>query len=528
MTESWDYVVVGSGLSALAFSALSARAGRRVLVLEAHDKAGGYGHTFTMGTGEDAAAFNAQLHYVWNCGPGGTVNSLLRKLELDETVTFNSYDPGGFDRMRMPGYALDVPYDHETLRERLVALFPDHAEPLGRFLAEVYATDKALGRLPRRPWGLHGLADLTGAAAKRLRWRKATLQDVFDHFALPKPAQTLLALQWPDFMLPPERLSFFAWVLLFAGYQRGAYYPTHHFASVIDALVRVIEGSGAVRLGHRVTGFVHEDGRIAGVEVEPVDEHFVATGPRAVIRAAETICNMDPRAAAELIGPEHFSRAVRRRLDYSYSHSNFMAYLQLEGIDLREHGFGRSNLFHTDEPDLNLCFERMLAGDYSRPSFAMTVPTLLTDDRVDAPEGVTLVELLTVADYRLFLDLKLSAPREYRRKKTEIYEAMVAVIERDYVPVFSQHVRAKMLGSPTTNRRFVGAPAGNSYGSHMTPAQMGPGRLTATSSIPGLHFCNASAGYAGFAGTLWTGSRLYEQLTGDPVLTGPHTLPRPS
>ena len=99
-----------------------------------------------------------------------------------------------------------------------------------------------------------------------------------------------------------------------------------------------------------------------------------------------------------------------------------------------------------------------------------------------------------------------------------IFEAILDVMERDYVPGIRDHIVFKMLGSPTTNDRYVNSPRGNSYGSNMTPAHMGASRLSWRSSVPGLYFCNATSGYAGFAGTIWTGSNLYEQLTGDTFL----------
>ena len=43
-----DYLIVGSGLSALVFAALMAKSGKKVQVLEAHEHPGGFGHTFTM------------------------------------------------------------------------------------------------------------------------------------------------------------------------------------------------------------------------------------------------------------------------------------------------------------------------------------------------------------------------------------------------------------------------------------------------------------------------------------------------
>ncbi len=518
-----DHLIVGSGLAGIAFGALMARTGRRVRVLEAHHHAGGYGHTFEFGKGDRRFRFNAQFHYVWNCGPGRTVDNFLRKLGLAGKVTFEKYDVDGFDRMRMPGYALDVPGDFDELARRLGNLFPRDAGRLADFVDEVRATELELDTLSAGD-GLLALLPRIPRLRRALRYRTSTLQDVFDRFALPREAQTLLALQWPDFMLPPCQLSFFAWVMLFAGYVRGAYYPTHHFEHVIDSLVGVIEDAGGeVLLGQQVTGFVVEGRRVVGATTEEVLESGEFTGRRDQHHATTVVCNMDPRRAAEMIGLDRFSRSVRRRLDYAYSPSNFMAYCAVEGIDLREFGFGRSNLFHTENPDLNDAFSAMYdRGDYARPSFAVTVPTLLSDDRSDCPEGTQILELLTVANYERFHALKIANARVYREKKLEIFDAMLDVLERHYVPDLRRHLCFKTTGSPTTNERYCLSPAGNSYGSDMTPRNIGLGRLDDRTSLEGFHFCNASSGFAGFAGTIWTGCRLYERLTGDPVHEGAH------
>ena len=520
-----DYLIVGSGLAGLAFGALMARSGRRVRILEAHYHPGGYGHTFSFGKNGRRFSFNAQLHYVWNCAPGRTVDNFLRKLGLGAEVTFAEYDRQGFDRMRMPGWALDIPNDFSLLARRLADLFPAAAGRLADFVEEVRRTEEELDALPQPATTLAVLARYP-KMRRVVRYRSATLQDVFARFALPLPAQTLLALQWPDFMLPPERLSFFAWVLLFAGYMRGAYYPTRHFEHVIDSLVRVIESSGGeVRLRRRVTAFLMNGERVCGARSEEMLESGEMTGHLEEHRAREVVCNMDPRRAAEMIGINRFSRAMRKKLMYEYSPSNFMAYCAVEGIDLRDHGFGRSNLFHTEDPDLNEAFRAMHErGDYSKPSFAVTVPTLLSEDGGDCPPGTQILELLTVADYRRFHALKIADARAYQKKKREVFDALLDVLERRHVPRLRQHLCFKMLGSPTTNERYCLSAAGNSYGSSMTPAQMGAGRLDHRTSLPGFHFCNASSGYAGFAGTIWTGCRLYEHLTGDSVHTGPHLV----
>ena len=46
MPAELDAIVIGSGMGGLTFSAIMAKAGKRVLVLEQHDQAGGCCHTY--------------------------------------------------------------------------------------------------------------------------------------------------------------------------------------------------------------------------------------------------------------------------------------------------------------------------------------------------------------------------------------------------------------------------------------------------------------------------------------------------
>jgi phytoene dehydrogenase-like protein len=507
-----NYLIVGSGLSALVFGALMAKSGKSVQILEAHEHPGGFGHTFTMAK---QYHFNAQLHYVWDCGEGHTVNRVLKKLGIDRDVTFERYDPNGFDHMRLPGYALDIPSDPDKLIQRLSALFPEHAAPIQGFVHEVQQVSQGIKCLspPIRP--LLILKHLPAAFAA-LRYYRSTLQDVFDQFALPQAAQTLLALQWPDFLLPPDQLSFYAWVILFTGYQAGAFYPTQHFEHVINSLVNIIETNGGqVLTDKEVTEFLLDGKTVKGVRA--IDRKTHQTHE---FFGKNVICNIDPQKAAKMIGIEKFSPAVRRRLDYDYSASNYMAYCVVKDLDLREYGFGPWNTFHSEAIDLNQAFKQMYEQhDFSQPSFAITTPTLLTQAKRDCPEDCQIIEFLTVANYDYFNQLHNTDRQAYNQKKEEIFETILDIVEKHYIPHIRKHLVFKITGSPTTNERFCWCPQGNSYGSSLTPKNMGLGRLNHKTSLKHFYFCNASSGYPGFAPTFWTGAMLYQRLSGAPLLT---------
>ncbi|MEO1123969.1 MAG: NAD(P)/FAD-dependent oxidoreductase [Cyanobacteria bacterium J06639_16] len=506
-----DYLIVGSGLSALVFGALMANAGKQVQILESHEHPGGFGHTFTMA---QKYTFNAQLHYVWDCGTGNTVNRVLKRLDLDQAITFERYDPDGFDHMRMPGYALDIPSDAATLIQRLSQLFPDHQKPIQQFIDEVQNVRAGLKILSPPVQPLELLKHL-GQATATARYVNSTLQDVFDKFKLPEAAQTLLALQWPDFLLPPNQLSFYAWVILFTGYQEGAFYPTQHFEAVINALVSVIENHGGrVLLNQEVVNFLVTDKTVEGVQAIDRLTHVTQD-----FTADTIICNMDPKKAAKMIGIEKFSKAICKKLDYDYSPSNFMAYCVVKDLDLRDYGFGKWNIFHTEHPNLNDAFDQMYdQNDFSQLSFAITTPTLLTDEHRDCPKDCQIIEFLTVANYDYFRELLARDRKLYNQKKAEILDHILDIVEAHYVPNLRDHLVFKITGSPTTNERFCSCPSGNSYGSSLTPKNMGLGRLNHQSSLKNFYFCNASSGYPGFAPTFWTGALLYQRLSGDVIL----------
>jgi all-trans-retinol 13,14-reductase len=506
-----DYLIIGSGLSALTFGALMANAGKTVQILEAHEHPGGFGHTFTMAK---KYRFNAQFHYVWNCGEGQTVNQVLKKLGLDQEVTFERYDPNGFDHMRMPGYAMDIPSEPAELVDRLSALFPTHAEKISQFINEVEKTGEGL-KIVAPPLKPIELLKHPQAAFSAIANINSTLQDVFDKFELPQAAQTLLALQWLDFLLPPNQLSFFAWVALFRGYQAGAFYPTQHFEDVINSLVKVIESHGGeVLLNQEVSNFRVTDKAVMGVAAMNRTTHQTAE-----FTGDTVICNIDPQRAAKMIGEEKFSKKLRQKLDYEYSASNYMAYCVVKDLDLRDYGFGKWNLSHTGHDDLNEAFAQMYdRHDFSNPSFAITTPTLMTTASRDCPEDCQIVEFLTVANYDYFKQLREHDPKAYRQKKQEILDSILDVVEANYVPNFREHMVFDITGSPTTNERYCWCPEGNSYGSILTPRNVGLGRLNHETSLKQFYFCNASSGYPGFAGTVWTGAILYQRLSGDVIL----------
>src|ERR1700723_1233973 len=146
MTTDFDDIVMGAGMAGLSVAALLARAGRRVLVLQAHDMPGGYAHTFTVG----GYRLCAQVHYVFGCGEGETIHRLLARLGVAERVPFVRLDPEGFDHVVVGSERVRVPNGLAKYRDRLVRQYPEGREPLRRYFHEVAAVGEEVDTLPER------------------------------------------------------------------------------------------------------------------------------------------------------------------------------------------------------------------------------------------------------------------------------------------------------------------------------------------------------------------------------------------
>jgi all-trans-retinol 13,14-reductase len=500
--EQYDFVIVGAGIGGLFTAALLARLGCRVCVLERHYAPGGYGHSFR----KKGYTFCAQLHYVWSCGPGEDFDVFLRRLGLQEQISFSPLDPDGFDRLHFPSFSYDICCGFDRNLDRLGARFPRHRQAIARYFEIITRINRELLTLPLSfsptpflltPWRYWNV----------IRYRHWTTEDLFRKLDLPPSVQSILAGQSGDLLLPPSRASLLVQAALACGYNSGPCVPTRSYEHLFATLVDFIncQAGCQVFLKSWVQSLEVRGGRVSAART--------IKGQRF---AADTfIYNGDPKRLPQLLDLP-VSPRFQKKLDYEYSPSNFTLYLGIRGLDLARHGFGNWNVWHYPHDDVNQCYQDQLEEDrFAKPLLFISTPTLHPKDARIAPDGCDQMVVCTPCRYEYFKSYQKNGRAAYLKEKERVTNLVLDQLERSYLPGLRRHLDLIVPGTPTTNERFVHAPKGNAYGANLTPQQFKVGKIDYRTPYKNLWLVGATAGVPSFAGGIHFASLLYEKLTGD-------------
>jgi len=465
---TYDCIVIGAGLGGLTAGAKLAKSGKKVLLIEQHDRPGGCATTFK----KKGFTLEVGLHEMDGMHPRDMKMKIFRDLGILDTVEFIKVP--AFYRFQNERKDVVVSHNPEEMIQRLSELFPDEKSGIEAYFYQVMNIRQIMKQKELDP--------------------EMTVGKFLDSIISDEDLKLILLGNLGYFHDDPYGLSWGYYCMAQNGYYSGGGNFIKGGSQMLsNALADVIEDNGGkVLLKHKVTGILVESGKAVGVNYEKS-----MGGEKLQAKAHEIIANASiPQVANDLLPKE-----------YQHFNSEFSNLTPGASLLTIYFGFSASpkTLGHGDystfiyDPSVT---KQADIHNNNTGSFKTRGYSFVDYSQIDsglAPKGKA-VGAIVCMDYTD--DWDSLDKKAYKARKKEVEQIFLKRLNK-LIPGIKDIIEYCEVGTAKTVQRFTMNPKGSVYGFAQTPDRA---KTNIESPLENLHFASAwTQTGGGFSGAIYSG-----------------------
>ena len=513
LKETYDTIIIGSGMGGLSTAAILSKQGHRVLVLERHYTAGGFTHVFKRKDYE----WDVGIHYI---GEVQRKNSMMRKLfDYITNGELKWADMGEvYDRIVIGDKHFNFVKGVKNFKKQMISYFPEEEQAINTYVDLVFKTVKASRNYFISKAIPPLLNNLIGRFLKTPFYKMAdqTTDEVLRSLTTNETLIKVLCGQYGDYGLPPKQSSFYMHATVVRHYFDGGSFPIGGSSEIVKNVAPIITASGGtILINAEVAEVLIENNRAKGVRMT---DGKIIKGENIVSNAGiiTTYTKLLPSESVK----KHQLKEQLQKVNRSVAHVSL--YIGLEGSP-EELQLPKTNYWvYPREGDHDTCVKKYL-DDLTQPFPVVYIsfPSAKDPDWSNRYPGKSTIDIITLIPYEIF-EKWSDTPwkkrgKEYESIKEELAQRLLKELYKQ-LPQAEGKVNCYELSTPLSTKHFVNYKKGEIYGLDHSPSRFRQPFLIPRTPIKNFYLTGQDIATAGVGGALFSGVLTTIAITGKNVL----------
>jgi phytoene dehydrogenase-like protein len=466
-----DIIIIGAGLGGLTAGAKLAKEGKKVLLVEQHDRPGGCATTFKR----KDFLFEVGLHEMDGLDRRDMKTKIFRDLGVFDHVEFIKVPE--FYHFVNDHYQITIPHDPDEAIKVLIENFPQEEKGINAYFDQILNAKQKAKESVKEP--------------------EKNLGDFLDSIIENEDLKLVLLGNLGYFHDDPYSISLnYYSVAQGSYYQGGGNYIKGGSQKLSNYLANYIsQNGGEVILNHLVTSIITENSKAIGIEYIANKRNVTE---KTSVYADVVIANTAIPNVAQNLLPNHLGDKVNQQINKLETGASLLTMYLGFKKPVKEIGNKYYSTFvYDDSVKSQADIKANNQSDFEKRSF-----TFVDYSQIDSNlsrEGKS-VGVICCIDY--FSDWNTLNLDDYKAKKQHVGKVFIEKLNI-LIPGIKDHIEYFEIGTSKTVARYTLNPEGAVYGFAQTPKRV---RHEKIQSIENLYFASAWTKIGGgFSGAIFNG-----------------------
>ena len=487
--NSYNSIVIGSGLGGLIAGATLAKRGQRVLLLEQHYLPGGCATSFKRKN----FVFEVGLHELDGLHSLDSKVEILAYLNIFENIEFVKV-PELFHLFR-PEVSFTFPHGEKEAKDKLIENFPDDKKGIDQFFSIINGVLLEIPKIPQSKFISTIIYPIMPLLFPNVvKSSRITIGCWLDQHIKNEQLKLLLTTNLIYYGDDPYDISMMYYSAAQGSYiGGGGHFIKGGSQKLSDYLTSFIEEKGGqVILGKKVNKIIVKNNKAVGVEFSDSFNKNIKTTE---IYADNIIVNAAVPNVIKML-PKEYEQKAKKRIDHLEESCSLISIYIGFNIDLKQFGVKHySTFFQGEDIQMLSDLKKNFRGNWENKSFVFVDYSQVNSNL--CPEGKS-VGVICAADY--LSEWENLDKVTYNKKKEEVAQFFFTKLE-EYYPGILKFVEHYEIATAKTIERYTLNPKGTPYGFAQKLSQSARNRDFSIPQLKNLYFASAwtfpGGGYSG-------------------------------